>query len=202
MHIYLWHETMRSNSTLRRPINSHGNAGRSQLLSDNSFNFFPLVARESRTDSWHVDRRAEFLYLRCDNAQTVSNRVVAYWRNAALKTHSVLPDQVGNPNCVLDSNKLNLSQGEELSFFTAMPSPIAFFRFAPASGHGDNESFSPPTRVVAGVDNDFRIIASRSGCIAVLKCEIHVFNRVRAKLCSLLVLTARENLFLSAHLFR
>ena len=80
-----------------------------------------------------------------------------------MKTHSVLADQVGNPNRVLDANELNLPQGKRLRLFAAPPSPIAPFGFAPAAGNCENKSFSPSACVVANMDNDFWLIANRCG---------------------------------------
>src|SRR5262245_6090177 len=58
-----------------------------------------------------------------------------------------------------------------------MPCPITPFGFAPAFGYRDNKSFSPPTPIVANVNDDFRTIAFRLGCVANLICEAHLLKK-------------------------
>lgn len=166
---------MRGNPNLRQIINRHCNTGRRQLLPDNPFNFPPLAPGKSRTDPWHVNRGMEFFCLRRHTCQALANRFITYRRKTALETHSMLPDQIGNPNCVLNLNELNLTKCERLRFLPAMPSSITPFRLGPSSGNRNNEPFSPPARVVADMHNNFRTVTGWPGRVADFIRNVHVF---------------------------
>ena len=157
-------------------VNGDWNSASEKFLFHDFSHDLPFATCKSTTDARHVDRRTESARFKGRTLEALANRLVAYRWNSVDAFYVSLADQIGDPKTVSDLNELDLAQREWVFLFAGRPRSVALLGFRPTFGNGRYEPASPPSNVIAYVDNDLRPFTGRLRCVSDDIIDVHTVS--------------------------
>jgi hypothetical protein len=133
---------------------------------DDRFDQVPASAGKAAADAGHVDGCVALSGFGGERREGGFRGFVADRWDAVGGAGAVLGDHVGDPQIVLDLNKLHGTEVEVVFVSIAVPFTISVFRLGPVFGDGDNESAAPAAGVVADVGDDLVPFSCRASGVA------------------------------------